>query len=266
MPIIIKGRREIEMMRKAGKLGCEILQKMRKAAVIGVTTFELNEVARIALEEAGAIGMSKNYPTYKPGEGFPAETCISVNDEVVHGIPGPRRLKEGDVVTLDLALSLEGYCCDTASTVAIGKIAPDAQRLLDITKETLAVAINNMKPGRRWTDIARLMQYHVERNGFNVVREFVGHGIGRSMHEDPKVANFVTGEQLRGDFKLKPGMTLAVEPMVVMGRRDVTLLPDQWTVVTEDGLPAAHFEHTVAVTDTGVDILTDGRASVMASA
>ena len=264
MPIIIKGRREIEMMRKAGKVGCEILQKMRKAAVVGVTTFELNEVARIALEQAGAIGMSKNYPTYKSGEGFPAETCISVNDEVVHGIPGPRRLKDGDVVTLDLALSLEGYCCDTASTVAIGKINPDVQRLLDVTRETLAVAINNMKPGRRWTDIARLMQYHVERNGFNVVREFVGHGIGRSMHEDPKVANFVTGEQLRGDFKLKPGMTLAVEPMVVMGRRDVTLLPDQWTVVTEDGLPAAHFEHTVAVTETGVDILTDGRASVLA--
>jgi methionyl aminopeptidase len=261
MPIIIKGRREIEMMRRAGKLGCEILCKMRQAAIAGVTTFELNEVARVALDKAGAIGMSKNYPTYKPGEGFPAETCISVNDEVVHGIPGPRRLKEGDVVTLDLALSLEGYCSDTATTVAIGRINPATQRLLEVTKETLNLAINNIKPGRKWTDIARLMQYHVESNGFNVVREFVGHGIGRSMHEDPKVANFVTGEQLRGDFKLKPGMTLAVEPMVVMGRRDVTLLPDQWTVVTEDSLPAAHFEHTIAVTDTGVDVLTDGRAS-----
>jgi methionyl aminopeptidase len=261
MPIIIKGRREIEMMRRAGKLGCEILYKMRQAAVSGVTTFELNEVARVALDKAGAKGMSKNYPTYKPGEGFPAETCISVNDEVVHGIPGPRRLKEGDVVTLDLALSLEGYCSDTATTVAIGRINPATQRLLEVTKETLNLAINNIKPGRKWTDIARLMQYHVESNGFNVVREFVGHGIGRSMHEDPKVANFVTGEQLRGDFKLKPGMTLAVEPMVVMGRRDVTLLSDQWTVVTEDSLPAAHFEHTIAVTDTGVDVLTDGRSS-----
>jgi methionyl aminopeptidase len=261
MPIVIKGRREIEMMRRAGKLGCEILHKMRQAAVAGVTTFELNEVARIELDRAGAIGMSKNYPTYKPGEGFPAETCISVNDEVVHGIPGPRRLKEGDVVTLDLALSLEGYCSDTATTVAIGRINPATHRLLEVTKETLNLAINNIKPGRKWTDIARLMQYHVERNGFNVVREFVGHGIGRSMHEDPKVANFVTGEQLRGDFKLKPGMTLAVEPMVVMGRRDVTLLPDQWTVVTEDSLPAAHFEHTIAVTETGVDVLTDGRSS-----
>jgi methionyl aminopeptidase len=133
--------------------------------------------------------------------------------------------------------------------------------LLDVTKETLALAINNIKPGQRWSNIARLMQYHVERNGFSVVREFVGHGIGRSMHEEPKVANFVTGEQLRGDFLLKPGMTLAVEPMVVMGRRDVVQLEDNWTIVTVDRMPAAHFEHTVAVSETGADILTDGRPS-----
>jgi len=260
MPIILKTRREIEMMRRAGQIGCEILAKMRDALVPGVTTFELNEVARRELEAIGAIGLSKNYPTYKPGEGFPAETCISVNDEVVHGIPGPRQVKEGDVVTLDLALSFNGYCADTATTAPVGKVDPKVQRLLDVTRDTLFLAINNIKPGRRWTDIARLMQYHVESNGFNVVREFVGHGIGRSMHEDPKVANFVTGEQLRGDFKLKPGMTLAVEPMVVMGKRDVDLMEDQWTVVTKDGRPAAHFEHTIAVTEVGVDVLTDGRA------
>jgi methionyl aminopeptidase len=259
MPIVIKTRREIEMMRRAGQVGCEILAKMRQAAAPGVTTFELNEIARQELGRNNAVGLSKNYPTYKPGEGFPAETCISVNDEVVHGIPGPRQLREGDIVTLDLALMVEGYCADTATTVAVGRINGTVQKLLDVTKETLAVAINNMKPGQRWTNIARLMQYHVESNGFSVVREFVGHGIGRSMHEDPKVANFVTAEQLRGDFKLRPGMTLAVEPMVVMGRRDVDLQPDNWTVVTKDGLPAAHFEHTVAVTETGVDILTDGR-------
>ena len=259
MPIILKSRREIDMMRRAGRVACLILEKMREASVPGVTTWELNEIARAELDAAGAIGLSKNYPTYKPGEGFPAETCISVNEEVVHGIPGRRILKQGDVVTLDLALSLEGFCCDTATTVAVGEPSPRVKRLLDVTKETLALAINNVKPGRRWTDIARLMQYHVESNGFNVVREFVGHGIGRSMHEDPKVANFVTGEQLRGDFKLKPGMTLAVEPMVVMGRRDVDLQRDNWTVVTKDGMPAAHFEHTVAVSETGADILTDGR-------
>lgn len=259
MPIVIKTRREIEMMRRAGQIGCQILARMREAVAPGVTTFELNEIARRELEKNNAIGLSKNYPTYKPGEGFPAETCISVNDEVVHGIPGPRQLKEGDVVTLDLALSVDGFCADTATSVAVGGVSPQVQKLLDVTKETLVLAINTMKPGRRWTDIARLMQYHVESAGFSVVREFVGHGIGRSMHEDPKVANFVTAEQLRGDFKLRPGMTLAVEPMVVMGRRDVDLLPDNWTVVTKDGLPAAHFEHTVAVTENGVDILTDGR-------
>jgi methionyl aminopeptidase len=260
MPIIIKTRREIEMMRRAGQVGCEILAKMREAVYPGVSTGELNEVARVELEKVGGIGLSKNYPTYKEGEGFPAETCISVNDEVVHGIPSSRVLREGDVVTLDLALKVGGFCADTATTVPVGAIEPKAQRLLDVTKETLAVAINNMKPGRKWSDIARLMQYHVESNGFSVVREFVGHGIGRSMHEDPKVANFVTPEQLRGDFKLRPGMTLAVEPMVVAGTREVKLLEDNWTVVTADGRPAAHFEHTVAVTEVGADILTDGRA------
>ena len=142
------------------------------------------------------------------------------------------------------------------------EIRVQARKLLDVTMETLAIALKNSKPGRRWTDIARLMQHHVESNGFSVVREFVGHGIGRSMHEDPKVANFVTAEQLRGDFKLRPGMTLAVEPMVVMGRRDVDLLSDNWTVVTKDHKPAAHFEHTVAITETGVDILTDGRPPI----
>jgi methionyl aminopeptidase len=260
MPIVIKTRREIEMMRRAGQVGCLILAKMREAVAPGVTTGHLNEIARDELLKHNAVGLSKNYPTYKPGEGFPAETCISVNDEVVHGIPGPRQLKEGDVVTLDLALMLEGYCADTATTIPVGKVQPRVQKLLDVTMETLAMAVNNMKPGRRWTDIARLMQHHVESNGFSVVREFVGHGIGRSMHEDPKVANFVTAEQLRGDFKLRPGMTLAVEPMVVMGRREVDLMSDNWTVRTKDQLPAAHFEHTVAVTEDGADILTDGRA------
>jgi methionyl aminopeptidase len=261
MPIVIKTRREIELMRRAGQVGCEILAKMREAVAPGITTYELNELARVELDRVGGIGLSKNYPTYKSGEGFPAETCISVNDEVVHGIPSNRRLKEGDVVTLDLALKVGSFCADTATTVPVGRsIDPRTHRLLEVTKETLALAINNLKPGRKWSDIARLMQYHVESNGFSVVREFVGHGIGRTMHEDPKVANFVTAEQLRGDFKLRAGMTLAVEPMVVMGDREVKMLEDNWTVVTADGRPAAHFEHTVAVTEIGADILTDGRA------
>jgi len=260
MPIVLKTRREIEMMRRAGQIANNILAKMRQAAVVGVTTQELDDLAAAELAKVGGIALSKNYPTYKPGEGFPGHTCISINEEVVHGIPGPRALKAGDIVTLDLAMSLNGYCADTATTVAVGSIRPEVQRLLDVTKETLVLAIQHIRPDRRWSDIARLMQYNVEHAGFSVVREFVGHGIGRDMHEDPKVPNFVTGEQLRGDFKLKPGMTIAVELMVVMGGRDVKMLSDGWTAVTEDRKPAAHFEHTVAVTDVGVDILTDGRA------
>jgi methionyl aminopeptidase len=259
MPIVLKTRREIEMMRRTGALGCDILGKMREAAKPGITTAELDELARVELERAGAIALSKNYPTYKAGEGFPGHTCISVNEEVVHGIPGHRQLQNGDVVTLDLALSLNDYCADTATTIGIGEIPPELQKLLDVTRETLALAIQNIRPDRKWSDIARLMQWHVEHNGFSVVREFVGHGIGRTMHEEPKVPNFVSQEQLRGDFKLRAGMTLAVEPMVVMGRRDVALLDDQWTVVTEDRTHAAHFEHTIAVTQNGVDVLTDGR-------
>jgi methionyl aminopeptidase len=266
MPIVLKTRREIELMRYAGQVGHEILERMRQATVAGVTTQELDDLAATELAKVGGVGLSRNYPTYREGEGFPGHTCISVNEEVVHGIPGPRTLQEGDIVTLDLALKVGGYCCDMAITVGVGSINPKLQKLLDVTKQTLDLAISHMKPGKKWTDIARLMQYNVERNGYSVVREFVGHGVGRSMHEDPKVPNFVTQEQLRGDFKLRPGMTLAVEPMVVMGRRDVELLSDGWTVVTEDRMPAAHFEHTVAVTDTGVDVLTDGRAPVPAGA
>lgn len=254
------------MMRATGYVGHQILEKMRQAVAPGVTTFELNEIGRIELDSHGAVGMSKNYPTYKEGEGYPAETCISVNEEVVHGIPGGRALKEGDVVTLDLALRKDGYCADMAITVGVGRISAAVQRLLDVTRQTLELALNNIKPGRRWSDIARLMQYNVERCGYSVVREFVGHGVGRTMHEDPKVPNFVTAEQLRGDFRLKPGMTLAVEPMVAMGRRDVEMMPDNWTVVTADGRVAAHFEHTVAVTESGVDVLTDGRASLAVAA
>jgi methionyl aminopeptidase len=260
MPIVIKTRREIEMMRRSGQIGNQILARMQEAVRPGVTTGELNDIARTELEKHEGIGLSKNYPTYKPGEGFPAETCISVNEEVVHGIPGKRQLKAGDIVTLDLALSVNGYCADTATTVAVGPISPAFQKLLDVTRQTLELAIGNIKPGKKWSEVARLMQWNVEKNGFNMVREFVGHGIGRTMHEDPKVANFVTPEQLRGDFKLRPGMTIAVEPMVVAGRRDVSVLSDGWTVVTEDRLPAAHYEHTIAVTEVGVDVLTDGRA------
>ncbi len=259
MPIILKSRHEIEMMRRTGQVGSQILAALRQRAVAGVSTIELDDLTRTELEKVGGIALSKNYPTYKAGEGFPGHLCISVNEEVVHGIPGKRTLKDGDIVTLDLALSLDGYCADLAVTVPVGKITPAAQKLLDVTSATLDLAIAQMKPGRKWSNIARLMQHHVESHGYSVVREFVGHGIGRDMHEDPKVPNFVTFEQLRGDFELRPGMTLAVEPMVVAGRREVRQLSDNWTVVTDDGRSAAHFEHTVAVTREGVEILTNGQ-------
>lgn len=260
MAIVLKSRREIELMRTAGKLAHDILVKMTEQVRPGVSTQELDDLAEHELQQVRAIGLSKNYPTYKPGEGFPASTCISVNEEVVHGIPSPNRvLKDGDIVTLDITPRLNGYCADTAVTIAVGEVKPNVKKLLEVTKETLDIALQNMRPGIKWSDIARLMQFNVEKNGFSVVREFVGHGVGHSIHEDPKVPNFVAPENARGDFKLRPGMTLAVEPMVVAGRRDVTLLEDGWTVITEDKQPAAHFEHTVAVTETGVDILTDGR-------
>ncbi len=259
MPIVLKSRREIGMMRQAGVVAQRILRLMKDSCKAGVTTGELDEIARVELEKAGATSPSKNYPTYKPGEGFPGYTCISINEEVVHGIPGPRKLKDGDIVKIDVALMLNGYVADNATTVAVGAVGPRVQKLLDVTRQSLDLAIENVKPGRKWSDIARLIQWNVEHNGFNVVREFVGHGVGRSMHEDPKVPNFVTPEQLRGDFELKPGTTIAVEPMVVMGKRAVRMLDDGWTIVTKDSSFAAHFEHTLAVTDSGVEVLTDGR-------
>lgn len=262
MPIVLKTRREIELMRTAGKLAHDILLKMAALVRPGVSTADINNLAEEELYKVNAVGLSKNYPTYKPGEGFPASTCISVNEEVVHGIPSPKRtLKDGDIVTLDITPKLNGYCADTAITVPVGTVRPHVQRLLDVTRETLDIALQQINPGKKWSEVARLMQYNVEKNGFSVIREFVGHGVGHSIHEDPKVPNFVTPEQLRGDFKLRPGMTLAVEPMVVAGRREVQLLDDGWTVITEDHQPAAHFEHTIAVTENGIDILTDGRSN-----
>src|SRR6476661_6135486 len=162
MAIELKTRREIEMMRRAGQVAYEVLAAMERASVAGVSTLELDELARVELEKVGAVALSKNYPTYKAGEGFPGHTCISVNEEVVHGIPGKRALKEGDIVTLDLAMSLEGYCADTAVTVPIGRIHAGARKLLDVTQRTLEVSIQHMKPGRKWSDIARLMQHNVE--------------------------------------------------------------------------------------------------------
>src|SRR4029079_4441257 len=174
MPIVLKTRREIELMRAAGKIAFDILQKMAAIVRPGISTAEIGHLADEELYKANAVGLSKNYPTYKPGEGFPASTCISVNEEIVHGIPTHKRvLKDGDIVTLDVTPRLNGYCADMAITVAVGTVRPEVQRLLDVTKETLDIAIANIKPDKKWSEVARLMQYNVERNGFSVIREFV---------------------------------------------------------------------------------------------
>jgi methionyl aminopeptidase len=260
MKITLKSRRELELMRLAGRVVHRALARAHELARAGMTTLELDRIVYDTYTSAGGQGLFKWYPTYEPGKGFPGNTCISVNDEVVHGIPGGRVLKDGDIVSVDCGIRLGGYCGDSATTIAIGTITPDAQRLLSVTQETLALAIQEIRPGRKWSDVARKMQEHVEKNGMSCVREFVGHGIGTSMHEDPKVPNFVSDDyKKRGDFYLQAGMTIAVEPMVILGNYEVAVLDDHWTVVTKDNTPAAHFEHTIAVTATGADVLTDGR-------
>jgi methionyl aminopeptidase len=258
--IQLKSRRDLELMRAAGRVVFKALMRAKELARPGMTTLELDRIVYDTYTSAGGQGLFKWYPTYEPGKGFPGNTCISVNDEVVHGIPGNRQLKDGDVVSVDCGIRLGGYCGDSAITIPIGKPTPETERLLRITEETLALAIREIRPGRRWSDVAVKMQEHVEKNGMSCVREFVGHGIGQRMHEDPKVPNVVSDEfRKRGDFYLQPGMTLAVEPMVILGRPDVVVLDDGWTVVTKDSTPAAHTEHTIAITATGSDVLTDGR-------
>jgi methionyl aminopeptidase len=260
MKINLKSRRELELMRASGRVVYRALMRARELARPGMTTLELDRIVYDTYTSAGGQGLFKWYPTYEPGKGFPGNTCISVNDEVVHGIPGNRVLNDGDVVSVDCGIRLGGYCGDSAITIPIGTVKPEVLGLLRVTQETLDAAIREIKPGRRWSDVARKMQDHVESNGMSCVREFVGHGIGTRMHEDPKVPNFVSDEfRKRGDFYLQPGMTLAVEPMVILGQPDVVVLDDRWTVVTKDNTPAAHFEHTIAVTATGSEVLTDGR-------
>jgi methionyl aminopeptidase len=255
MAITLKTAREVEAMRRAGALAVRIIEKMTRAVRPGIATQALDDVARHELIKAGAVSTAKNYPTYREGEGFPGYFCTSVNEEVVHAPPGPRRLREGDILTLDLTVRLHGHCASRAVTIPVGSIAPDRQRLLKTAEDALALAVEQIRPGRPWSEVARLIQHSVEGSGYNVVREFVGHGIGRQALEDPMVPNVVTG---RGDFVLRPGITLTVEPMVLSGGRGITLLGDGWTVVAEDGMPSAHVRHTVAVSPEGADVLTTG--------
>jgi methionyl aminopeptidase len=246
--ILLKSAREIELMRRGGHILADLIDHLRTMVKGGMSTLEIDEDVETFLADAGAR------PAFKGYRGFPATVCVSINEEVVHGIPSAhRRLKEGDIVGLDLGCIVEGYYADCAFTMAIGEVPPAVQRLLDVTRESLDHAIAECRPGRRVGDVSHAVQTHVERHGLGVVRAFVGHGIGRALHEEPQVPNF--GEPGRGP-QLRPGMILAIEPMVTLGGWEVRILDDGWTAVTQDGSLAAHFEHTVAVTEDGPDVLT----------
>jgi methionyl aminopeptidase len=246
--IELKSVREISVMRTAGHVLADVVDRLRESVKPGMSTLEIDEDVEAFIASRGAR------PAFKGYRGFPATVCISINEEVVHGIPSPqRRIKEGDIVGLDLGCIVEGYYADCAITLAIGDVPPKVQQLLDVTRESLDLAIQECRPGRRLSDVSHAVQAHVEGHAFSVVRAFVGHGIGRALHEDPQVPNF--GDPGRGP-QLRPGMVLAVEPMVTMGSWEVKVLDDGWTAVTRDGSLAAHFEHTIAVTETGPEVLT----------
>ncbi len=245
--IIIRSGREIELMREAGRIVALALEKIRESVKPGMTTADLDRLAEDVIKGNGARALFNGYG------GFPANICTSVNEEVVHGIPSLRLLNSGDIISIDIGAEKDGYCGDAAVTIAVGDADPEALRLLEVTKASLEKGIEQAREGNRLSDISHAIQVHAESNGFSVVRDYVGHGIGQEMHEDPRVPNY--GPPGRGP-RLTAGMVLAIEPMVNMGSHQVEVLQDGWTVVTRDRKLSAHFEHTVAITANGPEILT----------
>ncbi len=247
--IVLKTDRELKIMREACRISAQALQLVGNAVEPGVTTAELDAMAEKFIRSKGAVPNFKNY------EGYPATACISINNEVIHGIPSKnRKICKGDIVSVDLGAKFNGYHGDNAATFACGDVSPEAKRLMDVTKESLYKGIAAAHSGSRIGDIGFAVQQYVEANGFSVVRDFVGHGIGTEMHEPPEVPNF--GTPGRG-IRLLPGMTIAIEPMVNAGKHGVSVQPDGWTVLTRDGSLSAHFEHTVVITRDGAKIMTD---------
>jgi methionyl aminopeptidase len=239
---------EIEQMRESGRIVAQAIEAMAEAVAPGVTTAELDAIAVDIVANAGATASFLNY------RGYPASTCLSINEEVIHGIPSSKRvLKEGDIIDLDIGVCLNGWHADSALTVPVGSISTDLQRLLAVTKECLAQGIAKARPGNRLGDIGFVVQRYAESNRYGVVREMVGHGIGRALHEEPSVPNY--GKPKTG-YKIEPGMTFCIEPMINLGTHKVITLDDGWTIVTTDGKPSAHFEHTIAITDSGPILLT----------
>ena len=246
--IVLKSAREIALMRRAGHILAGVVERLRASVRPGMSTLDIDEDVEAYIHREGAA------PAFKGYRGFPATVCISINEEVVHGIPSPRRkIHEGDIVGLDLGCIVEGYYADCAFTLPVGPVPANVQKLLDVTRESLERAIQECRTDRRLSDVSHAVQSHVEAHGFSIVRAFVGHGIGRALHEEPQIPNF--GDPGRGP-QLRAGMVLAIEPMVTMGSWEVRILDDGWTAVTQDGSLSAHFEHTVAVTENGPEVLT----------
>lgn len=249
--ITIKTPQELEIMREAGKINAEALAAARAAIQPGATTADVNAAAEAVLKKYGVYSPFKNYPGPYP---YPASTCVSINDELVHGIPSKtRKIKEGDIVTVDCGTVYRGFVADAAFTVGVGQISEVARKLLEVTEGALYAGIRQMKPGNRVGDISAAIQQYVESRGFHVTREYTGHGVGRRMHEGPQVPNY--GVPGRG-LLLRPGLTIALEPMVLVGTWQTRVLADEWTVASADGSLTAHFEHTIAVTEDGPVILT----------
>lgn len=247
--IVLKAPWELTILRRSNRLVAEALAELARRVRPGVTTLELDRIAETYLRERGAA------PAFKGYRNYPHTLCASINEAVVHGIPGPRALQEGDILSLDMGAIVEGYYGDAAVTLPVGRVSATAERLLAVTRECLDRAVAAARRGARLADVSQAVQSHAEAHGFAIVRSFVGHGIGKALHEAPQIPNFVDPGQGRGPL-LKPGMVLAIEPMVTAGGPDVRVLEDQWTAVTADGSLAAHFEHTVAITENGTEVLT----------
>ncbi len=257
MAIKLRTRREIELIRNAGTVVANVLSKLQEFSKPRVTTGYLNGIALQITAQAGAEVLFKGVRSPYGANPFPGAVCTSVNEQVVHGIPSESVvLKDGDILSIDFGVRLAGYCGDAAITICIGEVPQHKRRLVEVTRRALEIAIEKASDGTKWSTIAAEMQNHVESAGFSIVKEFVGHGIGTRMHEEPKVPNFVSEELLANDIVLTEGMVLAVEPMVNAGTADVQTLKDGWTVVTKDGKCSAHFEHTIAITKKGCEVLT----------
>lgn len=253
--IIRKNSKELERMRRSGLLVWEILQKLADMVEVGVTTQDLESAAEKMMKDAGAKPAFKGYYTPTAGSKYPYVLCTSVNEQIVHGMPSSRtKLKKGDIVSIDTGVQLDGYFGDSAITVPVGEVNDSTRRLLAVTQESLELAIDKVRPGNRLFDICGTVEHHVVENGFSVVREMVGHGIGTKLHEEPQIPNYV--DRRNENPRLKEGMVLAIEPMVNAGAPDMQMMPDKWTAVTKDGSFSAHFEHCVAVTANGPWVLT----------